>query len=179
MDTIMRLLPLRRLARTIGALLIGAVAAVSAAPGETVGTERAEVSRRIPGGFTEMQRSPHERREWLDELGRHVAKRAARVVPKGQRLLVTITDVQRAGMVEPWRPGRLADVRIVRDPTPPRIDLSYQLVSAQGAVLKEGSRRLRDLAFLNRGGLPSSDPLRYEKSLIDTWLRDDFGSVRR
>ncbi len=179
MDTIMRLLPLRRLARTIGALLIGAVAAVSAAPGETVGTERAEVSRRIPGGFTEMQRSPHERREWLDELGRHVAKRAARVVPKGQRLLVTITDVQRAGMVEPWRPGRLADVRIVRDPTPPRIDLSYQLVSAQGAVLKEGSRRLRDLAFLNRGGLPSSDPLRYEKSLIDTWLRDDFGPARR
>ncbi len=179
MDTIMRLLPLRRLARTIGALLIGAVAAVSAAPGETVGTERAEVSRRIPGGFTEMQRSPHERREWLDELGRHVAKRAAHIVPKGQRLLVTITDVQRAGMVEPWRPGRLADVRIVRDPTPPRIDLSFQLVSAQGAVLKEGSRRLRDLAFLNRGGLPSSDPLRYEKSLIDTWLRDDFGPVRR
>jgi hypothetical protein len=179
MDTIMRLLPLRRLARTIGALLIGAVAAVSAAPGETVGTERAEVSRRIPGGFTEMQRSPHERREWLDELGRHLAKRAARVVPKGPRLLVSITDVQRAGMVEPWRPGRLADVRIVRDPTPPRIDLSYQLVSAQGAVLKEGSRRLRDLAFLNRGGLPSSDPLRYEKSLIDTWLRDDFGPARR
>ncbi|MES2228515.1 MAG: DUF3016 domain-containing protein [Pseudomonadota bacterium] len=179
MDTIRRLLRLRRLARTLGALLIGAVAAVSAAPGETVGTERAEVSRRIPGGFTEMQRSPHERREWLDELGRHVAKRAAHIVPKGQRLLVTITDVQRAGMVEPWRPGRLADVRIVRDPTPPRIDLSFQLVSAQGAVLKEGSRRLRDLAFLNRGGLPSSDPLRYEKSLIDTWLRDDFGPVRR
>ncbi|MGK2899896.1 MAG: DUF3016 domain-containing protein [Burkholderiaceae bacterium] len=179
MDTIRRLLRLRRLARTLGALLIGAVAAVSAAPGETVSTERAEVSRRIPGGFTEMQRSPHERREWLDELGRHVAKRAAHIVPKGQRLLVTITDVQRAGMVEPWRPGRLADVRIVRDPTPPRIDLSFQLVSAQGAVLKEGSRRLRDLAFLNRGGLPSSDPLRYEKSLIDTWLRDDFGPVRR
>jgi hypothetical protein len=66
------------------------VAAVSAAPGETVSTERAEVSYRTPDGFTEMQRSPHERREWLDELGRHVAKRTARVVPKGQRLLVSI-----------------------------------------------------------------------------------------
>ncbi len=33
-------------------------------------------------------------------------ERTERVVPKGRRLLVTITDVQRAGMVEPWRPGR-------------------------------------------------------------------------
>ena len=70
MDTI-RCLFRRRLARTLGALLTGAAAAVSAAPGETVSTERTE-----------------------------------RVVPKGRRLLVTITDVQRAGMVEPWRPGR-------------------------------------------------------------------------
>lgn len=66
------------------------VAAVSAAPGETVSTERAEVSCRTPDGVTDMQRSPRERREWLDELGRHVAKRTARVVPKGQRLPVSM-----------------------------------------------------------------------------------------
>ncbi len=167
------------LGRALGVALLGAASAVSAAPGAVASAERAEVSFRNPAGFTEMDRSPNERREWLDELGRYVAQHASRVVPDGQRLLVTITDVQRAGVLEPWRPGRWSDVRFVRSTTPPRIDLVFQLVSAQGAVLKEGSRRLRDIDFLGHGIYHRGEPLAYEKNLIDAWLREDFGPLRR
>ena len=171
--------PMRALSLALAVLLMAAAPAAAAAPGATVSTEHAEVSYRNPAAFTEMDRSPNERRDWLDELSRYVAKRAARTRPDGQRLLVTITDVQRAGRLEPWRPGRLSDVRFVRDSTPPRIDLNFQLVSAQGAVLKEGSRELRDINFLSRAAFHRGDVLSYEKNLIDAWLRQDLGPPQR
>ena len=156
-----------------------AAGAATPAPGATLSTEKAEVSFRNPAGFTEMNRSfAGARTDWLDDLSRYVAKRAARTVPTGERLLVTITDVQRAGMVEPWHRAS-TDLRVVRDTTPPRIDLSFQLVNANGAVLKEGSRQLRDINFLSRNGLRRDEPLSYEKNLIDDWMRKDLGSPLR
>ena len=158
----------------------GAAGAASTAPGATVSTDKAEVSFRNPAGFSEMNRSfAGARTDWLDDLSAYVAKRAARTLPAGERLLVTITDVQRAGMVEPWHNAGATDLRIVRDTTPPRIDLSFQLVAANGAVLKEGARQLRDLAFLSRAGLRRSEALAYEKNLIDDWMSKDFGSPTR
>ncbi len=159
------------------AVAVGATTAVTA-PGAPVISDPVEVSYRNPAFFTEMRRDVGARRDWLDDLGRFVAKRAAAVVPPGQRLLVTITDVQRAGMVEPWhRAG--TDLRVVRDTTPPRIDLSFQVVGPNGAVFREGSRQLRDMAFLRRHIRYSGDPLAYEKHLIDDWVREEFGAPRR
>ena len=160
------------------ALALGATGAASAAPGAPVSTDKAEVSYRNPAGFTEMDRSFGARTDWLDDLSRYVAKRAARSVPDGARLVVTITDVQRAGMIEPWRRAG-TDLRVVRETTPPRIDLDFQLVAANGAVLKEGSRQLRDAAFLTRSSRHSGQQLSYEKNLIDAWLRKDFEPPRR
>ena len=171
----------RRLGAAIAVFAVaGAAAAATEPPGATVSTERAEVAYRNPAGFTEMQRSfGNARTDWLDELSRYVAQRAARTLPEGERLLVTITDVQRAGRVEPWRGPASNDLRIVRDNTPPRIDLEFRLVGANGAVLKEGARQLRDVAFLNRAGLHRDEALGYEKNLIDGWMRSDFGPPRR
>ena len=60
-----------------------------------------------------------------------------------------------------------------------RIDLNFRLVAANGAVLKEGTRQLRDIAFLSRAGYHRDEPLSHEKNLIDDWLRKDFGPARR
>ena len=160
------------------ALMLAATSVAFAEPGATVSTDKAEVSYRNPAGFTEMGRSFGARTGWLDELSAYVAKRAARTVPDGERLVVTITDVQRAGMIEPWRHAA-TDLRVVRETTPPRIDLSFQLVAANGAVLKEGSRQLRDVAFMTRSMRHSGEPLSYEKNLIDDWLRKDVEAARR
>lgn len=167
-----------RLRHALAALALGAAAAASAAPGGPVSTEKAEVSFRNPAGFTEMGRSFGARTDWLDDLSSYVAKRAARSVPDGERLIVTITDVQRAGMIEPWRHSA-TELRVVRETTPPRIDLNFQLVAANGAVLKEGARQLRDFAFLTRSSRHSGQQLSYEKNLIDDWMRKDVEPARR
>jgi hypothetical protein len=154
------------------------VAAAAMAPGAPVSNDRVAVSYRNPAGFTEMDRDFGARRDWLDELSRYVARRAAVAVPEGRHLSVTITDVQRAGMIEPWhRAG--TDLRVVRNTTPPRIDLNFQLVDANGAVLKEGSRQLRDIMFLTRHTRYTRHPLAYENNLIDVWVLHEFGGSAR
>lgn len=114
---------------------------------------------------------------YLKPLKAYIAQRAARVLSPGQRLDIKVTDVDRAGNYEPWLGPRLQDVRIVKDIYPPRIDLHFILYGSDGGVLREGSRKLRDPGFLNSIDATSQDPLRYEKSLIDGWLRKGSGNL--
>jgi len=112
--------------------------------------------------------------EWLADLARHVESRAAPRLAAGQRLEITITDIRRAGQCEPWRGAQASDIRIIKEPYSPRIDLRYSLVDADGKVLREGTEQLRDLAFLQRGTMNANDPLRFEKRMLDDWLRREF-----
>ena len=153
--------------------------AASSTPGAPVTFGNVEVSYSSPNKLTEVDRNPNERTEWLDQLSAHVAKRASRELPAGQKLSVTITDVQLAGMYEPWRRGNLAQARIVRDTTPPRIDLKFKLESATGAVIKEGERELRDIDFQSRTTYRRDEPLSHEKNLIDSWLTREFGPSKQ
>jgi len=156
------------------ALLLVSLAAVA--------TEDARVSVdwTDPAQFSELKhyRSFRDMRpaEWLDPLAKYLRTRAERVLPAGERLEVTFTDVQRAGNYEPWHGPRLDDVRIVRDIYPPRIELRFRLLDANGSVLREGERTLRDSAFLMRDGAHETDSLRFEKRLLDQWLRKEFGT---
>jgi hypothetical protein len=152
----------------------GSVQAADAAPapGAPISLGSAEVSFRNPAKFTEMEINPNERTDWLDELSRYVARHASGGLPADERLSVTVTDVQLAGRLERRRRG---DVRIVRDTSPPRIDLSFRLESAQGVTLKEGERQLRDIGFLTGSLRHRGEALAHEKGLIDAWLRQEFG----
>lgn len=140
------------------------------------------VTHTDPARFSETRVNPGEstdaRQQWLDALSLHLAERAAVLLPPGQRLEVEITDVRRAGNVEPWRGPQGGDVRIVRDLYPPRIDLDFRRLDADGRVLQQGRRELRDQAFLLRPGAASGDALRHEKQLIDDWLQREFGALR-
>ena len=173
-------------AALVAALLLVCVAALAAvapgapgAPGAAQRSANVELAFRDPARIVAHDNSWNDRNEWLDELGRYVVEQSSARVPEGMRLLVTIDDVQRAGMVEPWRRHGLSDVSIVRDSTPPRIELSFQLVAPQGAVLKEGRRDLSDLNFLHRSSFHSGERLAFEKDLIDDWLRRDLAPPRR
>ncbi|WFF81019.1 DUF3016 domain-containing protein [Delftia tsuruhatensis] len=131
-----------------------------------------------PSRFDALRSGPGEtdkaRRAWVDALAQFLAERAAPRLSQGQRLEVHLTDVQRAGSFEPWRGPQAADVRIVRDIYPPRIDLRFKLLDADGKLLREGSRQLRDATFMMRPDLYPNDPLRYEKTLLDDWLRAEL-----
>ena len=112
--------------------------------------------------------------EWMQTLGDHLRKRADRVLPPGQRLDVRIDDIKLAGSFEPWhRPG-LQDVRILKDIYPPSMKLHFKLSGADGATIREDDAQLRDNSYLQRAVTNTTDPLRYDKRMIDDWLEREF-----
>ena len=113
------------------------------------------------------------RAAYLEQLRGHLVKRAAGLLVAGERLNVSITELDMAGEFEAWRPPS-AEARIVKDSYPPRIDLTFSLAADDGKVIKEGERRLRDPAFLAGANRYPDDPLRYEKALIDRWLEREL-----
>ena len=63
---------------------------------------------------------------------------------------------------------------------PPRMTLRFREVDADGTVLAEGERKLSDPAFLmNASRVNDTDPLRYEKRMVDSWLRSDWRTAAR
>lgn len=136
------------------------------------------VSWTDPAQFREIRYSGNryeaKRGDWVRDLAKYLRKDVARQLPQGARMDVTITDVDRAGEYEPGL-DRLHSARFMRDIYPPRIDLTFKLVGADGAVLAEGTRKLTDPGYLvNNMRLTDTDPLRYEKQLIDKWRRQEF-----
>lgn len=110
----------------------------------------------------------------LKTLSRHLRIRADRMLPEGQSLAVHITDLDLAGEYEPWhRPG-YENVRIIRSTYPPEIKLTYALRDAQGQVLREGETTLRDPGFQLGASPIDQNALRYEKRMLDNWLRREF-----
>ena len=109
-----------------------------------------------------------------DELGRFLQEAAAPRVPEGQRLEITVTNVDMAGEIESWRgPGR-CDLRTVRDVYPPRVDLRFRWIGAGGAEARVGTRQLRDSNHLTHAAPVTADHLRYEKALLLDWLQREL-----
>lgn len=156
------------------------VSAAAVAAAENATESRVAVSWTNPADFSEAKesygtglgRQPPD--EWLGELAKHLRYRAERVLQQQERLEVTFTNVQRAGTYEPWRGPRFDDVRVIKDIYPPRIELTFTLTDSSGTVIKEGTRKLLDQSFLQRGRLNETDPLRFEKRMLDDWLRSEF-----
>jgi hypothetical protein len=132
-----------------------------------------------PAQFSDLRYSGNrweaKRGNWVEQLAEHLRKSALKKLPEGESLQVTFTDIKRAGSYEPWHGPNLRDTRIIRDIYPPRISLTFKRLDAQGAVIEQGERKLSDSAFLmgsTRFG--DSDPLRYEKRMLDDWVKREF-----
>lgn len=132
-----------------------------------------------PATFTELKASGNRfeaaQGDWLLQLAKYMRKQADKQLAPGNKLELTIVDIQRAGRYEPWHGLDRQNIRMIRDIYPPRMTVKYRETDANGAVVAEGERKLTDLAFMvNSGMINDSDPLRYEKRMIDSWLRRDF-----
>ena len=144
---------------------------------------RANVEFFEPQKFTDVCDSymgDSDRTTYLEQIRDHVLEQARYYVPEGQMLSVTFTDIDMAGDFAPWHGPRWSDVRIVKDIYPPRINLAFRLTDAEGRVVKEGKRELRDLAFMMKISMAfRDDSVRHEKALLDDWLRSEFPRVRK
>ena len=113
--------------------------------------------------------------EWEQRLSDHLRVRADRVLPPGQQLQVMVDDIDLAGAFEPWRHSNAQDIRYMKDIYPPRMKLHYKLTAADGSTIRENEVKLSDSAYLQRA-VPgdSTDPLRYDKRMLDDWLYKEF-----
>ncbi|MCX6954863.1 MAG: DUF3016 domain-containing protein [Verrucomicrobia bacterium] len=131
----------------------------------------------VKDGFNGTDRG---RDDTLETLKEYLTKRATRGLLPGQKLSITISDVDLAGDFEPWRGSQWSEVRIVKEIYPPRIKLAFRLTDAEGTVLKQGERDLRDMAFMMKMTMGfRDDPLRHEKALLDDWLSEEFRPAKK
>ena len=113
--------------------------------------------------------------EWEKTLGDYLRRVASERLAPGETLDVTIDDIKLAGDYEPWHSPQATDIRFMKDIYPPRVDLHYRLTDASGKTIRESSAKLRDLSYLQNVSMPNdTDPLRYDKHLLNDWVRKEF-----
>ena len=165
-------------------VLLGAAALVGVRAADTPALAKVEVVFSSPEKFTDAAQGQRGS-EWgleqnLDTLKDYLIRRASPLVPAGAKLTVTFTDIDLAGEFEPWRsPGRGDNVRIVKDIYTPKMDLSFKLTDGSGKVIKEGTRHLTDMNFMNNL-LPASErseSLAYDKQLLADWVNQEFSGL--
>jgi len=163
------------LAALVGGIALHAQQPAEAKPAEP---ERIQVTFVDPEKFTDFTSEYLGRdsgREHLsEEFRKHIEWLGNQLLPEGQRLEVRFVDIDLAGDFEPWRGPQYDDIRIVKDLYPPRVDLEFRLLAADGSVVREGRRELRDLGFMMSTAMPQSDPLRHDKALLSDWMRREF-----
>ena len=137
-----------------------------------------------PATFAEMRQSGNRwaaaEGNWLQDLAQYMRTQAQQQLAPGERLDLNIIDIKRAGQYEQWHGVDLQNARIIRDQYPPRMTLAFRLYNASGTVVDEGERKLVDSAFLlTPSPITVTDPLRYEKRMIDLWLRRELRTAAR
>ena len=136
------------------------------------------VSYVAPDKFTDLPFVPWEREETLKQLTDHFTK-LGNSLPPGQDLRVEVLDVDLAGRAIPSvRAGR--DIRVMRGQADwPRMQLRFSL-EQNGQVLKSGEAQLSDMNYLDHHTRYfDSEPLRYEKQMIDDWFEKTIGPLPR
>lgn len=150
------------------------------APRALVAQGPVEVSWTDPSQFSDIRysgnRAAAQRGNWVSQLAEYLRDRAGKRLQPGERLDVRITDIKRAGNYEPWRGIAFNDVRVVKDIYPPRLELQFKRIGSDGRVIAQGERKLTDPGFMmGSTNALDSDPLRYEKHMIDRWLLRELG----
>lgn len=122
-----------------------------------------------PEEFIDMPRSPIERERLQKDFAQYFAS-LDKQLPAGQNLKIEVLDIDLAGQLWPRRSGG-EDIRIMRGGADwPRMHLRYTL-EENGQVLRSGDDELSNMMYQQRMSRHSdSDPLRYEKQMIDEWF---------
>jgi hypothetical protein len=131
-----------------------------------------------PDKFTDVPFASWEREDTLKQLTEHFTW-LGNSLPPGQDLRIEVLDVDLAGRAIPnARTGR--DIRVLRGRADwPRMTLRFSL-EQNGQVLKSGEAQLSDMTYLDHTTRYfDTEPLRYEKQMIDDWFEKTIGPLPR
>ena len=138
---------------------------------------RADVTFQDTQSFSDTKSSWLRQQTLLDALANHLQLLAQSHLADNQVLHIRITDVDLAGEIEYTH--RVPEVRVLRNITSPRIDLRYQLQTADQSQ-PESEVSLRDFSYLARiNRYSEGDPLRYEKQMLDEWFLKSFVAPKK
>ena len=131
-----------------------------------------------PETFSDIPFVPWEREEALKELSDHFTK-LGQSLPPDQDLRIDVLDVDLAGRLIP-NANRGRDLRVLHGRADwPHMELRYTL-EQNGQVLKSGEAKLSDMNYLDHTTRYfDSEPLRYEKQMIDDWFEKTIGPLPR
>lgn len=143
------------------------------------GAARATVEVRFvqPEKFADVGEGAIEREQNLKQLQGYIADLAGKQVPAAQRLVVDVLDVDLAGEIES-RGRRMERLRVLKDVSWPSMKLRYVL-SEGDKTLREGEARLSDMGYLMGSAIRAgSEPLGYERRMLEDWFRKEFASAK-
>lgn len=145
-------------------------AAIAAPQAHAAGT--VEVQWLKPDNYADAGRSGVDRERVMKNLGDHLQK-LGKQLPDGQVLKLTVTDLNLAGEIEPFR---WHDLRVLRGRADwPQMSLRYTL-SADGRTLKSGEAQLQDMGYnLSSPANLRQEDLGYEKRMVNDWFKATFG----
>jgi hypothetical protein len=125
-----------------------------------------------PDKYIDAGDTAAERDITMKALEAHLTRLGA-ALPADMTLDVEVTEVDLAGRIE-WLRGQ--NIRIVRGLADwPRITLRYSLAK-DGQVQASGTDALDDMNYtMQIGSTRASDPMFYEKRLLDNWFRARLG----
>ncbi len=160
-------------ARLLGPILLGAALGAAAQPAPVV-----EVVFEKPEGFVDAYPRGHsgterELKETLDSIRQIFVEQSARYLKPGDKLKVTVTELDLAGEIEPGRSGIL-DLRVLRRITWPSMTLRYTFVRDGKEASAEA--RLSDPGYQDNSGVCArAGGLCYEKQMVGRWMQRQFG----
>nr|WP_315252017.1 DUF3016 domain-containing protein [uncultured Duganella sp.] len=152
---------MRQMTKTVLAGLV-ALLASSAALAEV------NVTYVKPDDYTDVPFSPHDRERTLKDFSDYFAT-LDKKLPPGQTLKIEVLDIDLAGRLYPRRAAD--DIRVMTGGADwPRMHLRYTL-EENGQVLRSGDDQLSSMNYQwNRTSYFDSDPMRYEKQMLDEWF---------
>jgi hypothetical protein len=161
--------PVRWLGLTLG------LAAAGALNGATAPAPRTEVVFDHPENFADIKDDYHPTDRGEEAILRRIRTflidRTKALVPDGDTLTITFTDINLAGKFEPWRGVGWENVRIYTSNYPPSFTFTYSVTDASGKVIREGSEAIREAGYLMDSTNDRIDSLRYEKDILYGWAR--------
>jgi len=145
------------------------LAAVLALLASSAAWAEVTVSYVKPEEFTDIDRSPIDRENTLKNFTDYF-KSLEKKLPAGQSLKIEVLDIDLAGRLYPRRAG--SEIRIMNGGADwPHMHLKYTL-EQDGQVLRSGDEQLSNMDYQGRiGAYFDSDPLRYEKQMLDDWFK--------
>lgn len=152
---------MRPMPRTVLAAVV-ALLASSAALAEVT------VTYTKPDDYTDLARGEYDRERVLKQFTDYFAT-LEKKLPAGENLKIDVLDIDLAGRMYPRRNGD--EIRVLNGGADwPRMHLRYTL-EKDGQVLRSGDDNIANMNYQqSRSSYFDSDPLRYEKQMLDDWF---------